>query len=207
MGNAGRGEKLLVARSPPRRVRVTDEEAIAAYGVNGSAVRDRLELIETIKWFNNVGKPHPDDGTVERLGHGGPEIEIGYETAPESGLNECWIRAGGNAWDALVEAAKAAGRQPVWRRVLTDWEARACVKHRGIVVPNRRFVGACDTMDIDFSTACEAPRHLCGATLEAMLADVRPDLTFFSILLPWYAAGHWPCGWHGEYPHGKLVVF
>ena len=30
---------------------------------------------------------------------------------------------------------------------------------------------------------------------------------FFNNLLQVYLAGGWPCGWEGEYPEGRLVVF
>jgi hypothetical protein len=23
----------------------------------------------------------------------------------------------------------------------------------------------------------------------------------------WYRQGHWPCGWEGDWPEGRLVVF
>ncbi len=37
------------------------------------------------------------------------------------------------------------------------------------------------------------------------LATGKPD--FFSNLIKWYRLGHWPCGWEGEYPKGKLIVY
>jgi len=37
------------------------------------------------------------------------------------------------------------------------------------------------------------------------LATGSPD--FFTNLIGWYRLGHWPCGWEGEYPKGKLIVY
>ncbi len=37
------------------------------------------------------------------------------------------------------------------------------------------------------------------------LATDSPD--FFTNLIEWYRLGHWPCGWEGEYPKGKLIVY
>lgn len=30
---------------------------------------------------------------------------------------------------------------------------------------------------------------------------------FFDMLIGFYNAGYWPCGWKGEYPNGELLVF
>lgn len=30
--------------------------------------------------------------------------------------------------------------------------------------------------------------------------------SFFAMLLDFYKAGYWPCGWEGDYPNGKLLV-
>lgn len=29
---------------------------------------------------------------------------------------------------------------------------------------------------------------------------------FYLKLMEWYRKGHWPCGWDGEYPEGKLII-
>jgi len=42
--------------------------------------------------------------------------------------------------------------------------------------------------------------------LEAEYSEyVKPG--FFAGLSYWYDQGHFPCGWQGEYPQGKLMVF
>lgn len=45
--------------------------------------------------------------------------------------------------------------------------------------------------------------HLC---MEAEYADVHPP-GFFASQSYWYANGHFPCGWSGVFPNGKLIVF
>lgn len=30
---------------------------------------------------------------------------------------------------------------------------------------------------------------------------------FYVKLLEWYRKGHWPCGWQGTYPEGKLIIY
>lgn len=50
-------------------------------------------------------------------------------------------------------------------------------------------------------------RVLIGAAGEIMVADVDPDLTIFRGLMAWFHAGHWPCGWEGRRPEGKLILW
>lgn len=45
--------------------------------------------------------------------------------------------------------------------------------------------------------------HVC---LEAEYADVFPP-GFYASQAYWYAKGHFPCGWKGQFPDGKLLVY
>jgi hypothetical protein len=45
--------------------------------------------------------------------------------------------------------------------------------------------------------------HLC---MEAEFADVYPP-GFFASQAYWYAEGHFPCGWEGKFPDGRLVLY
>jgi hypothetical protein len=42
--------------------------------------------------------------------------------------------------------------------------------------------------------------------MEAEYADVCPA-GFFTSIGNWYVNGHFPCGWWGAFPQGKLVVY
>jgi hypothetical protein len=45
--------------------------------------------------------------------------------------------------------------------------------------------------------------HLC---MEAEYADVCPP-GFFAGQAYWYVSGHFPCGWRGPIPDGKLIIY
>jgi hypothetical protein len=45
--------------------------------------------------------------------------------------------------------------------------------------------------------------HLC---MEAEFSDVFPP-GFYASQAYWYSKGHFPCGWQGKFPAGKLIVF
>lgn len=45
--------------------------------------------------------------------------------------------------------------------------------------------------------------HLC---LESEYADVFPP-AFYASHAYWYVKGHFPCGWQGTFPDGKLIIY
>jgi hypothetical protein len=45
-----------------------------------------------------------------------------------------------------------------------------------------------------------------GVCMEAEYADVCPS-GFFTHIGDWYLRGHFPCGWWGMFPQGRLVVY
>jgi len=45
--------------------------------------------------------------------------------------------------------------------------------------------------------------HLC---MESEYADVVAP-AFYASQAYWYMKGHFPCGWEGEFPEGKLIIF
>ena len=45
--------------------------------------------------------------------------------------------------------------------------------------------------------------HVC---LEAEYADVFPP-AFYASQAYWYMKGHFPCGWQGNFPEGKLIIY
>jgi hypothetical protein len=42
--------------------------------------------------------------------------------------------------------------------------------------------------------------------MEIEYSDVVP-LGFFHYVFEWYCRGHYPCGWDGEYPEGRLLLY
>ena len=45
--------------------------------------------------------------------------------------------------------------------------------------------------------------HVC---MEAEYADVYPP-GFYASQAYWYVKGHFPCGWDGEFPKGRLIIY
>ncbi len=45
-----------------------------------------------------------------------------------------------------------------------------------------------------------------GVAMEAEYADVYPP-GFYASQAYWYVKGHFPCGWKGDFPDGKLIIY
>jgi hypothetical protein len=89
-----------------------------------------------------------------------------------------------NQWNEIVVPLKALTMPLVVRKT-----ADVCSRHQ---LP-KVFV---DTVQWDIL-------HVC---MEAEYADVYPP-GFYASQAYWYVKGHFPCGWQGEFPKGKLIVY
>jgi len=87
-------------------------------------------------------------------------------------------------WNDVVLAVKPAAQELVREKV------------RSVVLEQNLPKSFVDTVDWDIL-------HLC---MESEYADVYPP-GFFASQAYWYMKGHFPCGWQGQFPDGRLVVF
>ena len=87
-------------------------------------------------------------------------------------------------WNVLVQEVKEATVPLVLKKTLAVVEANNLPKV---------FI---DTVQWDIL-------HLC---MEAEYAEIIPP-GFYASQAYWYTRGHFPCGWQGHFPKGKLVVF
>lgn len=46
-----------------------------------------------------------------------------------------------------------------------------------------------------------------GVAMEAEYADIYPPPGFFAAQAYWYAHGHFPCGWEGDFPNGRRIIY
>lgn len=56
----------------------------------------------------------------------------------------------------------------------------------------------------EVDAAMQAGWDAAGAAYE--IATNNPDKSYQG-LMKWYRQGHWPCGWDGSYPKGRLIVY
>ncbi len=46
-----------------------------------------------------------------------------------------------------------------------------------------------------------------GILMEAEYSDICPEPGPFAALASYYLKGHFPCGWEGDHPKGRLIVY
>lgn len=61
----------------------------------------------------------------------------------------------------------------------------------------------CHEFEPSITSADAAAYDVASAAVEI----ARSQPAFFTDLMKWYVRGHFPCGWEGEYPLGKLIVY
>lgn len=153
--------------------------------------------IETIRWFSAVGDPLPEfriptvaiASKAEALAHCSDPAWGDGTLEARNRLTEflCMrYRERDAQWNVIAELAKARTITPLVKRV---WEPFAERHELGKV-----FV-ECVSWDV------------LAAIMEHEYRDCTGRPVFFLHLLEVYRAGHFPCGWSGEWPAGRLLAW
>jgi hypothetical protein len=144
------------------------------------------------EWFRNVGVR--DTNAADVLGS--------WEEAVESCRSPEWedlcLEAANQYCERLVERAPAEFER--WNNVVftvkPDSQALVREKTADVIAKNNLPKSFLQAVDWDIL-------HLC---MEAEFADVYPP-GFFASQSYWYLNGHFPCGWKGAFPEGRLVIY
>lgn len=106
--------------------------------------------------------------------------------------NEAWACLQNDAWTGASFHDHIDQAHPAWTQGYD--QAREAVKRSG----NDHW------FDNETDAALQAGWDAGGAAFE--VASNSEDKSYLG-LMEWYRLGHWPCGWDGLYPEGKLVVY
>jgi hypothetical protein len=159
---------------------------------------DLTTRLFAIDWFSRCGQPISLDLTmeVEQLGSWSEVVEscseVDWENVQLEAQNQLtmWLhqhaRPRYQTWNEVVVAHKAAIIEPLTR---DRW------------VPVQEANG----LDVRFIYAVQW--DILGVLMENSFHDTGHQCFFFFELLQVYEAGHFPCGWRGNWPDGKLQVF
>ncbi len=58
----------------------------------------------------------------------------------------------------------------------------------------------------EYYWAASVQHHCSYIAIEMVVAHLT-DIHLMRDMWYWYRAGHWPCGWEGDWPEGRLIVF
>ncbi len=164
----------------------------AAYGPNGDIVRGAFDALADTRWLSRLGEPTPEDAAILRV----------------------------RSWDEALAPFFAPSRlYDVHGHLLTP--ALRCLAAVGDEPARGRWLKAVEDVSAFAFYANAIPRSLGRMAdwvdnylfkyLTYLLAELVVDddsvTAYFRDLLPWFHAGHFPCGWEGDWPEGKLRVY
>lgn len=163
------------------------------YGPNTQAVVNCFATLDTVSWFSHVGAAKPDQD-AHRVDTWTDAI------APLMDQS----RAGFTETGLLKEPAAIIDEMR-GKKGFKKWQNAAIKKSQdyrdyGPYIPSYFEKGEHDFMLDHLASYIE------GLMVEIICAD-EIECTFFRQHLPWFEAGHFPCGWVGEWPDGVIRVF
>jgi hypothetical protein len=159
---------------------------------------DVAARVNSISWFAHCGECLALDLPMET------EQARGWEQAIESCKTLAWENAQLEAqnqltlwlhlndrpsyqkWNEIVVAHKDATVNPLKEKILAPFQA----KH-----------------GFDIALVHSVQWDILGALMENSYLGSGHAAFFFLELLTVYEAGHFPCGWQGEWPKGRLLVY
>lgn len=151
-----------------------------------------LDDLERTDWFSSVGKR--DSVRANFLDSWGEAVAScegeKWKALREEAASQYRLRLTERdmerfrAWNALVREIKATTIPLVLGKI------------KGVVEDNNLPQGFINAVQWDIL-------HLC---MEAEYADIFPP-GFYAAQAYWYSRGHFPCGWEGDFPGGRPIVF
>ena len=173
------------------------------FGPNHAAVESFLDELRRVPWYSRVGQPHPRDNELLRVGF---EFLASRHENPYAPWGDALFRAEAEIEQLVFEHRRLSEFQELGNEVFSGPYGR--LPDDLLIELDERYAHLLDETGWYPAEMIDPPqRLLCGAAREAMLADVAPHLSFFRPLIAWFAAGHWPVGWEGEDPAGRLILW
>lgn len=166
--------------------------------MSGTWINAVADELRGIGWFANCGKASDfADVGVDVIRAAGWPDAIARCSAPE------WEETTLNAQAALTThlLAKYPHRYAQWNQVVRQAKAELVST---IVDP--AIHATVEGNDLPQVFVDCVRWDIVGAAAEMAFADCHPPY-FYRRLLLIYKKGHFPCGWDGEWPRGRLVVW
>ncbi len=159
---------------------------------------DLASRLRAIRWFARCGKPFDLDLTMntDRVKDWPTAIascnDPAWENVELEAQNQLtlWLHANNRAayqkWNDIVLSHKSSVLTPLIEQKIIPFQVK---------------------LGLDISLVHCVKWDILGALMENSYLGSGHKAFFFLELLMVYEAGHFPCGWIGEWPQGKLRVF
>jgi hypothetical protein len=155
-------------------------------------VTDRVKLL---KWFAHVGENTP--------------IECDVEVIRLSSWTDAVAHCASAEWEETQLAARNATTQYLsayHRDEYQKWNLYAAEAKQVLAPDFERLAEYLSTHGLDKIVGDSTRWDIYSAVLQEQYWHLGVP-KFFLDLFPFYEAGHFPCGWRGEWPKGALVIF
>lgn len=159
---------------------------------------DVVAKVRAIPWFIRCGEPRDFDLTmpVERVKT--------WPQATKALKSRAWQRAILEARNQLTAFLSEyhSERYQEWNKITVKLK-------REVVTPLEKKVPEAfrKRHGIEVESVYSLRWNILAALMENAYMDCKHGSFFFHELLTVYEAGHLPCGWIGNWPEGKLVVY
>jgi hypothetical protein len=159
---------------------------------------DVAERVRAIDWFSHCGEPLDLDLTME------VEQVRSWSKAMKACASQTWENAELGAQNQLTLWLHNNDRENYqeWNKLVEQFKAE-------VVNPltEEKWVPFQQKHGLGITLVHSVQWNILSALMENAYLGSGHRCFFFRELLWVYEAGHFPCGWRGEWPQGKLVIF
>jgi hypothetical protein len=170
-----------------------------AYGPNSRAVNAAFGALSEASWLEHVGEPwlervgeYPDGDRVVVVRSWDEALTI-FDEDPRYNINGL-LQAPCDRVDDVL--SRLPERRGWWESARNDVKRYIALSGIPDFLPQER-------QDLLFEHLYEFVSML----LVEIIAAPEAGCTYFREQLPWFHAGHFPCGWDGDWPNGRMRVY
>ena len=177
------------------------QELLGATAPDSVSVESVLEALSEIPWFSNVGQPIRESDGAAPVADWNEARSIFDDLDNERyGPNGHLIRA----VDALAPVFERPDLRLRWqeaRHLAVDFVAYSAF------IPEWMASVETSTMRTMEAEISEYLYEFVSFLLAEVIGGSRVRSTYFRQMLEWFHAGHFPCGWAGDWPAGRMRVY
>lgn len=162
------------------------------------AESDLESRIKSTKWFENVGKPF--------------DFELSMKINPVNSWEEATSLFKDLIWENTT--LEAQNQLTLWlhlnaKEKYRDWNKIAVEHKDNILNPliDEQIKPFQQNHNLDITFVHCVSWDILGTLMENSYLKFGHKAFFFLELFLIYEAGHFPCGWKGEFPNGELFVY
>jgi hypothetical protein len=169
------------------------------FGPNTNLIDDFGRRLESFPWFSRIETAHAEDNRLARV-----KLEFLLDQ-PANPWNGAAVEAETLIDRRIIDSARLSEQYSLQCSFHAPWSTAQADAVLDILW--KRYQGYYRETNTYAHELLDFPeRTIRYAFFECLVDDTTPRITFFRDLMPWFEQGHWPCGWHGQFPEGQLVL-